>query len=522
MPIFYVIDTPCKFSLLTSHAVLCYAILCLILLTCIASSGIEFDKCATFETSQTSPTVGIQCDGDEVFGQNHPYRKSRGNIVFQMLYAYTIVLQLQEGFWCATSKDCDFTWGGMFATTTARKLLFNGYTEPSMLKYLNLKHQNDNISFECGVNAFDQCGKQNYRCDSTQIIMNLPNGARKVFEYGNTSSEEFFAPELYVAYDTGDLIWPYANNKTLARIAEDKLYSSNVTIVQVRNPHWSAFPAWLGKDVSFNKYYQCQKRLYMGPPDQFSSCTDSLYTGRDRLNNTMNIKTMHGNDTVFHYGADAGQGVNGSTINNQYPPHLWKGFKAYPYNYLGRTSGAEYKKMKSPHLYSKLHGMSFQLYQDSLLFEFQREIKVEMPLRVTPEDAAGQSASTFPAVESKATRRFVEDEDTWRIYKRLGVPTDSFGMPFRIPTGMHSLTRMAGFPLYADTPHSYGNEKWGGLEFTFVTGTEQNELSQRTYVDYDPVTGQALRSVLRQQVSAPHQLNSVSGYIDPCLIWAVN
>lgn len=52
----------------------------------------------------------------------------------------------------------------------------------------------------------------------------------------------------------------------------------------------------------------------------------------------------------------------------------------------------------------------------------------------------------------------------------------------------------------AETPHSYGNEKWGGLEYTFLSGREAREESHRTYVDYDPITGQAIRSAMRQQV----------------------
>ena len=50
------------------------------------------------------------------------------------------------------------------------------------------------------------------------------------------------------------------------------------------------------------------------------------------------------------------------------------------------------------------------------------------------------------------------------------------------------------------TPHQYGNEIWGGIEFSHITGTVDAKESQRTYVDYDPVTGRAIRSALRQQV----------------------
>lgn len=49
-------------------------------------------------------------------------------------------------------------------TTTVRKLLFNGYTEPSVLKYLNAKYKEYNISFQCAREPFDSCGLQQYSC----------------------------------------------------------------------------------------------------------------------------------------------------------------------------------------------------------------------------------------------------------------------------------------------------------------------------------------------------------------------
>jgi hypothetical protein len=55
--------------------------------------------------------------------------------------------------------------------------------------------------------------------------------------------------------------------------------------------------------------------------------------------------------------------------------------------------------------------------------------------------------------------------------------------------------------VLVDTPKSYGNELWGGFEFSMVQGVTHDHLNQRTYVDYDPVTGRAIRSALRQQIT---------------------
>jgi hypothetical protein len=93
----------------------------------------------------------------------------------------------------------------------------------------------------------------------------------------------------------------------------------------------------------------------------------------------------------------------------------------------------------------------------------------------------------------------VEDVQTWNPYRNLGTPNDSYGMPYTIPVGFASMERFAKFPIYVETPHSYGNEVWGGLEYTFVTGTVRRKEGQRTYADYDPVTGKAIRQAVRQQ-----------------------
>lgn len=54
--------------------------------------------------------------------------------------------------------------------------------------------------------------------------------------------------------------------------------------------------------------------------------------------------------------------------------------------------------------------------------------------------------------------------------------------------------------MNTETPHSYGNKLWGGLEYAFLTGYSADETTQRTFIDFDPITGRALRSGTRQQV----------------------
>lgn len=465
-----------------------------------------------------------------------------------MLYSLTLVTALQEGLWCESASNCDFTWGGMFTRTTVDQLLFSGYTEPSLLKYMDLKYAGYNISFECVHAAYDKCGIKNYRCDNDYgVMMNLPNNKSFLFHYNETQKDSYFSPSFYVS-QLGELFFPYAQDAEVAHYSqnqlidagdnlikvakiEEALATSSVDeiakhIVEVRNPYWTLFPAWTYNNTNFMRYLQCQKRTMSGLPFYFNSCNQTLFTGRDAINNTLDLEYYFGNDSIYSLiNSTRSYEVNGSTFNNQYPMYLWSGFASYPYTYNGRSVGANYSVHKYPSIFNKILNMQYTLSQETLQYTFQREISVTMPLPTTPtfssttadktDDGNSGSVGTGSASDvvysglgdsakmevSFPTRRFVEDLNSWNQYRYLGVPKDSYGMPYKIPKGFASLERFASFPLFVETPHSYGNKKWGGEEYTFVSGTEANENTQRTFVDYDPVTGRALRSAIRQQVN---------------------
>jgi hypothetical protein len=402
--------------------------------------GIVFDRCTGFQTAASSSTQGILCDQSEVYSQPHPYKKRLGNIVFRMLWASTVDLELLDGLWCSSKETCQFKDGGMFATTTARKLLFEGYTEPSVLKFLNLKHYHDDIGFECEKDPYDICGKREHKCTSSGLVLTLPDGGRKLLRYGNTSNEEYFAP-YFVVTNESELLWPFAIDADVAQYGREKMQLVNYT--RVRNPHFAMYPGWMANDTAYQKHYQCQKRFMGGTPDQFNSCYDTLYTGRDALNKTLDIKFLHGNDTIYPFGNGTQSiAVDGSSISNQLAPEQWTGFMQYPYNYLGLTGGLNYKKMTAPTVFHKLHGMSFTLYQKSLIFEFQRQLSLPMPLKTS-------QVNQFSPKVTLPVRRFVEDTDTWEHHRHTGVPLDSYGMPYTIPIGTASLERYADFPIYS-------------------------------------------------------------------------
>ena len=96
--------------------------------------------------------------------------------MYAMLQAYAFDLHIQRGLWCnpvintgtafstvhngqnpdpfsMETSLCDFSWGGLFTTTTVNNLLFRGYTDQMVIKYLNLKHEHDGVIYECATDG---------------------------------------------------------------------------------------------------------------------------------------------------------------------------------------------------------------------------------------------------------------------------------------------------------------------------------------------------------------------------------
>eukprot|EP01036_Dinobryon_divergens_P028399 gene28399-37335_t len=396
------------------------------------TNGIAFENCVTFETTLTSPSTGIQCDSTTVFGHPHPYLKQRGNIVFQMVFVYAVKLLLTNGLWCGSSSSCNYQLSGMFVTTTVRKLLFDGFTDP----------------------PYDECGRLRYSCNDDGVVMYLPQNRSKILKFGGIPNEEFFAPEFEVVPATGELLWPLSRNTTQSKraklvrsyaekgVAEETEDGSNITysILTIQNPYFAMYPAWNSLDLDFLKHYQCKFRMFGGKADLLHSCEDTLQTGLTSTEKALNIVEFHGNSSIVSLSSPIA--VNGSSSNSQHPMYLWSGFQKYAYNYLGNASGPNYSAMSRPYRFIKQHAMNMLLSQESLLFDFQKEIPITLPL---PSGSKSSTSSKLPY--SMPTRRFVEEKESWNNLRVLGTPTDSFGMPYTIPIGMVDIRVEAG-PLF--------------------------------------------------------------------------
>ena len=461
-------------------------------------------NCKTFQTSISDSSNGIACNYVKVMKNDHPYKKSRGNIVNQMLSSLTQDIKIKQGLWCATLSTCNFEWGGMFTTTTVRKLLFEGYTEPTVLRYLNQKYEDKNISFSCVEFPKDSCGHENLHCNDNGVYLNLPDGSKKKWLYGHTPLDEYFAPKLEIVENTGQLIWSHAMDSVTRDIAKTVKNDNTKNVIEVVNPFWAAYPAWQSNDPDFNKYYQCQKRVYGGPPNLFASCVTTIDSGTGSVDSAHNIIKFLGNASINHFADGKPLPVYGATEKNQFKPFKWSAFQTYPYTFQGTNGGDGHSILNTMTIFNKQHALSFLLSQKSFTFEWEAEVPLNMPIFDGFDNPANGSAPLLLAV-----RRFVEDEETWERLRTLGTPKDFYGMPYLVPKGMASLETLSGFQLFASTPHMYGNELWRGVEFSHVNGYEPQYFQQRTFVDYDAITGLGLRSVTRQQIVVKVERNPI-------------
>lgn len=460
----------------------------------IARRNLWVTSCDIFQTSMTSPLQGIQCDLDFVFGNPHPFTKHRGNIVSSMMYSMTWDIAFSLGLFCRGSGPCEFEWAGMFMVTTVNQLLFEGFSDASVLKYLELKHTDIELQIECMRDAYDKCGTKNYHCmlgGNGQRGFNITTKTDQYeIKYGRTEVDKYFAPILETT-SNGTFIWRYAMNETI-RNASIAVAASEGGIVSILNPIWTSYPAWHTENDDFHKFFQCSMRYYSGMPGEYNSCEDVHYTGTDDISLLMKLKTFRGNDSITFVDSDilvAGQSYD------QFRPYLWGGFYAYPYSYDSLTSGPEYFAMENPVMFDKEHGLPLKLSQ-SRIDALEKLQTISLPFRTSYDVIPPTSSMNILA------RRFTQDIDTWSPLKNVGEPKDPYGMPYKIPIGMITLERFANFPLFIGTPHHYGNEFFGGLEFQHVSGADPDEREQMSFVDYDPVTGQVMRRAIRQQVNS--------------------
>ncbi len=389
-----------------------------------------------------------------------------------------------------------------------RQLLFEGFTEPSVLRYLNMRYESESVSFSCVENSVGECDKEILRCNEAGVYVNLPGGESKILGYAMNRKDEYFSPYIKIVRGTNEILYDSHINETVQARAAEVASTDPDSIITIRNPFWAAYPAWDSTDVEFQKFHQCQKRTYFGMPHLFTSCRDVLNTGRTDLVEARNQIEFFGNDTLYYFDSrssvdrisgetlhfEGSMNVNGSRYM-QHPMSLWNGFQTYNYTYQGRVTGAEYEGLDGPRVFFKEHSVSLKLNQEMFIYDWQKNILLAMPIT---DDF---DIRNFTREKAVPVRRFQEWSESWAPLVGLGRPFDSYGMEYIIPSDMASLQTLAGFPLFVGTPHAYGNELWGGTEYGHVQGYAPSVSEHRTFVDYDPITGRNIRQAIRQQVN---------------------
>ena len=233
-------------------------------------------------------------------------------------------------------------------------------------------------------------------------------------------------------------------------------------------------------------------------PYLFNSCVNRLDTGRANVSLAKNVQMFMGNESIYWFADSTPASVNGTFDGQQAPMSLWDGFFTYPYSYNGTVQGPRHTSFNNPTVYHKKHAMTLQLDQSQYVYDWEYNIDTAIPY----DDSYTGNSRKNPKRKILRTRKFEESALTWAGLKTLGEPTDSFGMPYKTPVAMASLERLGGLPIFAGTPHAYGNLLWGGSEYDHVQGMDPDQKSQKSFIDYEPVTGKFLRQVVRQSVSA--------------------
>lgn len=446
-------------------------------------------NCDEFQTTLTDPINGLACDDTSLFGETHPVLSKRGLIVEKMIFSLTIDIVLKSNIWCPQYDNCQFTQSGLFTTVNVENLLFRGFSDASLVKYLDLKYSLQNISLECVEDSYDSCGNKNFYCSKKGVIIKLQD-EHLLLNYDITPHEKYFVDKFYI-YNYSKFLWPYDLNETIANNSISIINTESDKIITMINPYYTLYPAWNNKSsLEFIKHYQCQGRFLFGPPSLFSSCVTTINTGKKELSQISNILKYLGNDTIYHY--SSGMPVNG-TINEQLQPGLWDAFKMYKYNYRGSKKGISFDFYSNPVFWNRIHGLRLEFTQ-SEIEDWDKLQRIYPVFRSSFQ--LNQSLEYFIV-----SRRFQEDYHSWEGYQRVGKPKDTYGMKYDIPIAMSSFERLANYPIYIGTPHNYGNELWGGIEFLQVAGLTPVQQEHRSFVDYDPVTGKVLRRAYRQQVS---------------------
>ena len=361
-----------------------------------------------------------------MLGEPQPYSKTFGNVVNYMMRSLTIMLSSEMGLFCSESVYCAYNLGGLFVTTSIDKLLFHGFSDPFTLKYLDLKHAQDNVTFSCINSPYLSCGVKNYNCGVEGVRITVAGNSIDL-AFGTSNESILFQPYLY-----------FNKNGNVT-------FNKNDYLTKVTNPLWTAFPAATSTDEEFLKWYNCLGSIFFGPENEFVSCASTLDSGASDTSKLFEMIKYRGNSSIDQVASPvAVQGT--SDLLAQATPLLWDAIYSYPYPYLFSYSGTKHHAIPTPVIFDESTTVSLQYSQSQLL-------SVDRETAFNPK----MIFQNYSMEDIINVQRFTEDPRGWALSaSEEGVPLDSYGMPYQIPIGMASIGHLTGFPMFIGTPENYG------------------------------------------------------------------
>jgi hypothetical protein len=161
-------------------------------------------RCFEWQTLNTDPAFGIQCNDVRIWTNTHPYPKKVGNLLESIVTEVLKSEVLEKGMLtCGNANiiqepngidevDCSYGNGGMFIRAKARDIIFEGYTDPFTIKVMNMHFEMENRGYQIVCNdpveisfAYDcapiydvQCGEEGFsvvKDDGTVLAKLLRN-----------------------------------------------------------------------------------------------------------------------------------------------------------------------------------------------------------------------------------------------------------------------------------------------------------------------------------------------------------
>lgn len=462
------------------------------------------DDCEQWSTL-TSNAFGINCGDDDVH--------KRGNIVAEMIHAFTMDRILIDGLHiCNDPVTCDYRHGGLFATTTARNLVFESRVDSIYIKMLNHDLQDRNLSIACVnqtvVDVTTECGfVRNHDCTDQgyQVLYENALGEKEILLTVDRDGPErwqWYKPEIQLPNGHGE----------------------------INNPAYSTHAGQLWNNESFHKERNCEHRILGGPKGRFQNCEVQAHTGRHDLSSVGHTTSWYGNATLDAAPPstrefDPATGASRHTADvagsqgEQFTPQLFDGFKSLSLPYV--DSDPEESTMGLKFLGNKSETL---LLGDQLLvmhLEREKQYRVRWPYPLL-----NGSAREF----SFRANRYQESEQDWLdASNRTGSTLrDQKGMPYKTPIGMASIESVAGVPAFMSTVRFYGNRLWGNSQesqkvtgdfaYTESTATDADgnryaPSQYKFFLDVEPVTGRTVRKALRLQLNYRVEANALFPYI---------